>query len=198
MRTYVFPIAVLCLASVAPAAQAQQAGVPAQLALDEAWRLARANNPLLAAERQMVEMAQADRLGAALRPNPAVTVESEGYPLFDAPRPAFVNGQEFTLRFDQEIELAGRRRLRTETAEAAVAVARAFLADAERRRLRLEVQRAYQARGRINQPPAATVGAFSLHAARGGVVAALGSEGLAAGAGTPPAVAALYAAAAPT
>lgn len=142
MRTYVFPIAVLCLAGVAPAARAQQAGVPAQLALDEAWRLARANNPMLSAERQMVEMAQADRLGASLRPNPAVTVESEGYPLFDAPRPSFFNGQEFTLRFDQEIELAGRRRLRTETAEAGVTVARAFVADAERR-LRLDVQRAY-------------------------------------------------------
>ena len=42
-----------------------------------------------------------------------------------------------------------------------------------------------------------TVVAFSLHAARGGVMAALGSEGLAAGAGpgTPPTAAALYAAA---
>jgi len=41
-----------------------------------------------------------------------------------------------------------------------------------------------------------TVGAFSLHAARGGVMAALGSEGLTAGPGTPLAVAVLYAAAA--
>jgi cobalt-zinc-cadmium efflux system outer membrane protein len=47
-----------------------------------------------------------------------------------------------TVRFDQELELGGRRRLRTEAADAAVAVAHASVDDAERR-LRLEVQRTY-------------------------------------------------------
>ena len=47
-----------------------------------------------------------------------------------------------TLRLDQEIELAGRRRLRTEAADAGVTAAEASFAD-QRRRLDFEVRRAY-------------------------------------------------------
>jgi cobalt-zinc-cadmium efflux system outer membrane protein len=71
-----------------------------------------------------------------------VTFESEGYPLFESTRPTLFNGQELTVRLDQEIETAGRRRLRSEVAESGIAIAQAQLAD-ERRRVALDVRRAY-------------------------------------------------------
>ncbi|MEO8682528.1 MAG: TolC family protein, partial [Vicinamibacterales bacterium] len=64
------------------------------------------------------------------------------YPLFDSPRPNFWNNQELTLRFDQEIELSGRRGLRTQSAEAGVSVAEAGFQDV-RRRLEFSVRSAY-------------------------------------------------------
>lgn len=120
----------------------QELAVPARLSLDEALRLATERNPGLAAARNAVEISEAQRIDAQLRPNPAVSLESEGYPLFEPSRPAFTNNQELTVRFDQEIELAGRRRLRTEAANTGVSMAEAVFLD-ERRRLEFDVRRAY-------------------------------------------------------
>jgi cobalt-zinc-cadmium efflux system outer membrane protein len=89
-----------------------------------------------------VEIADAQRIDARLRPNPAVSFESGGYPLFESPRPSFGNNQELTLRFDQEIELAGRRSLRTQAAETGVSAAEAAFQD-QKRRLEFEVRRGY-------------------------------------------------------
>jgi cobalt-zinc-cadmium efflux system outer membrane protein len=96
----------------------------------------------LAAARNGVEIAEANRLDVSRRRNPALSFESEGYPLLESSRPAFFNNQELTVRFDQEIELAGRRRLRTEAGDLSVEVARARF-DNDRRLLTLQVQRAY-------------------------------------------------------
>ncbi len=123
-------------------ARGQDLVVPASLTLDEALRLANERNPTLAAARNTVEIAEAQRTDARLRPNPAVSFESESYPLFESPRPAFINNQEMTFRFDQEIELAGRRRLRTQAAEVGISAAEAACLD-ERRRLQFDVRRAY-------------------------------------------------------
>ena len=139
--THVFFLSVL-FAATAGHAYAQDLVVPQRLTLDEALRLASERNPNLAAARNTVEIAEAQRIDARLRPNPAVSFESEGYPLFQSPRPAFGNNQELTLRFDQEIELAGRRRLRTEAAATGVSAAEAAFLDA-RRRLEFDVRRAY-------------------------------------------------------
>lgn len=132
----------LLLAAAAVPASAQAPMIPARLSLDEALRLARERNPTLAAVRNLVEAAAGDRLQAKLKPNPALTVDSENYPLFDGNRPAFLDNQQLTLRIDQEIELAGRRRLRTQVADAGVAVAEAAAHD-QQRRLELEVRRTY-------------------------------------------------------
>ena len=121
---------------------AQDFALPERLTLEDALRLATERNPTLAAARNTVEIAESQRTDAGLRPNPAVSLESEGYPLFESPRPSFGNNQELTLRFDQEIELAGRRRLRTEAAAAGVSAAEAVFLD-ERRRLEFDVRRAY-------------------------------------------------------
>lgn len=139
--TRVLKCLLVFMAAAVPA-PAQELVVPARLSLDEALRLAGERNPLLAAVRNSVEIADAQRLDARLRPNPTLSFDSQGYPLFASPRPPFIDNQELSLRIDQEIELAGRRRLRTEVAAAGVATAEASFADA-RRRLDLDVQRAY-------------------------------------------------------
>jgi cobalt-zinc-cadmium efflux system outer membrane protein len=123
-------------------AQAQDRAFSAQLSLSEAIRITVERNPALAAERNAVEIAEANRLDANLRPNPALTFESANYPLLESRRPPFFNNQELTLRFDQEVELAGRRRLRTQASGIAVEIAQARLRNAQRL-LTFQVQRAY-------------------------------------------------------
>ncbi len=131
--TLTFPVAV--------GAYAQD--LPAVLSLQDALQLARSRNPTLAAAGNDVEMAEGDRLQADRRLNPAISTTSEGYPLFEAgPKPSFMDGQELTIRADQEIELGGRRRLRTASASTGVDIARGLQAD-QRRRIDLAVQRAY-------------------------------------------------------
>ena len=128
--------------ALALAGQAWAQDLPATLTLQDALLLAARRNPTLAASVNDVEIAEADRLQATRRLNPAVTTGSEGYPLFSSPRPALIDGQELTIRVDQELETAGRRRLRSENAAASIDVARSLLGD-QRRRLALSVQRAY-------------------------------------------------------
>ena len=130
------------LLPMATDARGQDLTIPPQLTLGEALRLATERNPTLAAAGNSVEIAEAQQIDAHLRRNPAVTFESGGYPLFESPKPPFRNNQELTLRYDQEVELAGRRRLRTEVAAAGVSAAEATFRD-ERRRLEFEVRRAY-------------------------------------------------------
>jgi len=104
--------------------------------------MAVARNPALAAVRFDIDIAEAVRLDASRRLNPALTIESEGYSLAQRAQPPFFNNQNLTLRLDQELELAGRRSLRTGAADASVDAARARVDDA-RRLLTLDVQRAY-------------------------------------------------------
>ena len=108
----------------------------------DAVRLATERNPALAAARNAIEIAEATRLDASRRPNPAMTLESANYPLLEANRPPFFNNQELTVRFDQDVELSGRRRLRTQAADLSIAAAQARFEN-ERRLLSLQVQRAY-------------------------------------------------------
>ena len=115
----------ILLISTGAGVRAQDLDLPSRLTLAEAVRLARDRNPTLDAARNGVEVAEAERLGAHLRPNPAVSLLSDNYPLFEPNRPNFFNNQQLTLRIDQEFELAGRRRLRGESAVAGVAVAEA-------------------------------------------------------------------------
>ena len=134
---------VLCLLSLgATPASAQDAPVPPRLTLAEALTISRANNPQLVELRALADAARADRVSASRRPNPALSVDAEGYPLFSSGRPSFVNGQELTFRFDQELELGGRRGLRLGIADSALAVATLEI-EARARTIELEVKRAY-------------------------------------------------------
>lgn len=126
------------------AAASGQTPVPSRLSLTEAVALAQAHNPQLVAARAGVDAAEADRLAASRRPNPAVSIDSAGYPAFESTRPGYWGGQEFTVRFDQELETAGRRRLRTDVAESGRAAAQLGVQD-RARQIGLEVRRAYLA-----------------------------------------------------
>jgi len=141
-------LAVCVVLAASPRAAAQDAGagarVPARLSLADAVRIAEARSPLLAVARAGIGMADAEAIGAGKRPNPSLSVESQGYPLFSADRPSFANTQELTVAIDQELEPGGRRRWRVESARLEGEAARAGVRD-QFRRLRLDVQRAYMA-----------------------------------------------------
>jgi len=127
-----------------PATASGQTPIPSRLSLAEAVALAQARNPQLVAARAGVDAAEADRVAAGKRPNPALSVDSAGYPAFERIKPGYWGSQEFTVRVDQELELAGRRRLRSAAADAARQTAILTMDDLARQ-LALDVKRAYLA-----------------------------------------------------
>ncbi len=125
-----------------PGGVAAQSAIPERLTLREAVTLAVERNPVMVAARAGVDAAEGDRLAASRRPNPALSVDSAGYPAFESARPGYWGNQEFTVRFDQELETSGRRRLRTEVAESGRATAQLGVQD-RARQIGLDVRRAY-------------------------------------------------------
>ena len=130
------------LALIGALANAQGPPIPSRLTLREAVRLAVERNLSLRAAKNEIEMATADLVAAHKRLNPAFTFEMENYPYFRSNPGPFFSNQEFTARFDYEVETHGRRRLRTEAAQGGVAVRESVYRD-HARRLRLEVERAF-------------------------------------------------------
>ena len=137
-------IAVLCCAVWLGARPSfgQEPTVPDKLDLSQALAIALERNPTLAAVRSDIDIAAAERLNASRRLNPAITFDLSGYPVSQRSLPASFGNQQLTLRLDHEVELSGRRSLRTATAEAAIDAADARVENA-RRLLTLDVQRAY-------------------------------------------------------
>lgn len=120
----------------------QDPAVPDKLSLAQALAIALERNPALAAARSEIDIAAADRLSASRRLNPSLTVDGAGFPLSQRDRPESFSNQEVTIRVDHDVELSGRRGLRTETAQVALEAAGARVENA-RRLLTLDVQRAY-------------------------------------------------------
>lgn len=121
--------------------KAQDSAIPSRLTLEEAIRLAVARNPSLAAARNEVEALEGDSVAASQRPNPAVSLEEDNFPIRANPG-RFFGTQEITLRFDYEIERGGRRQLRTKSAQQAVEAQKLSSQD-QVRRMELEVKRAF-------------------------------------------------------
>lgn len=96
------------------------APIPRSLTVRQAVKLALARNPSIAAARNTIEMAEGDAVNARLRPNPAVTLQTENYPYFQSHPGPFFSSQEITARFDYEIETKNRLKLRTEAARRSV------------------------------------------------------------------------------
>jgi cobalt-zinc-cadmium efflux system outer membrane protein len=113
-----------------------------ELDLKKALEIALANNPQLKAVRNEIEIAEADKVEASKRLNPAFSAYFEDYRLFHSDIGAFFKTQEITARVDQEIETGGKRKLRTQAAELR---SRAQKAETENvmRTLAFDVRRAY-------------------------------------------------------
>ena len=94
--------------------------------------------------------AEAGVISASKRINPQLSLNMEGYPLFESDRGAFFDSQELTLRFDQTLELGNKRGLRTEVARLKTSVAEAQL-EAGRQQLISEVREAYFSTVRARQ-----------------------------------------------
>lgn len=122
--------------------QAANGPIPSQLTVDQAVELALLRNPTLSAARNNIEMAEAEVVGALLRPNPAVSVESESYPYFRSDPGPFFSNQELTARVDYEIQPKRQRRLGAEAAELSIRRETAAFDDVARL-LRLDVRGAF-------------------------------------------------------
>ncbi len=116
--------------------------IPEQLTLATALDMAIKNSPALQVARTAIEIAEAERLDASKKLNPAFSLNFEDYRLFSGDPGAFFQTQEITARVDQELETAGKRRLRTGVADWRVESEKASHENAVRA-LRLEVRRAY-------------------------------------------------------
>ncbi|MBP1625231.1 MAG: hypothetical protein H6Q07_3253 [Acidobacteria bacterium] len=135
--------ALLCVIVVLGASclPAQDFVVPARLGLEQAIRLSIAHNPALAAARNEVQSLEGDALTAGKRLNPTMGLDMEDYPIRANPGPFFSN-QGITLRFDYEIEMGGRRQLRTEAARQAIEAQTLVYKDRVRR-IESEVKREF-------------------------------------------------------
>ena len=116
--------------------------IPEQLDLKKALEIAVANNPQLKAARNEIEITDAERIDASKRLNPAFSAYFEDYRLFHSDIGPFFQTQEITVRLDQEIETAGKRKLRTQAAGLRSQAQKAQT-DNVVRALLLDVRRAY-------------------------------------------------------
>ncbi len=114
------------------------------MSLIEAIEQARRQSPLLAAAKQRVAIAEAERLEASLRPNPSFNLSGENFPL-DPPEGGFqfTRTIDWFATFTHTIETGNKRALRTAVAERNLASTQIEIAALERQ-LVYEVKAAYQ------------------------------------------------------
>src|SRR2546422_4126252 len=124
-----------------------QVEVPRQVTLETAEQLFVQHNLAVIAARSGVDSARAQRLIAAVRPNPTLTLGAEGFDLRAPGRHLFSNSESasnrlYTVRIDQVFERGNKRSLRTEAAEFQVQAAEAQVLDTIRTQL-LQLRQAF-------------------------------------------------------
>ena len=124
-----------------------QVDVPRQLTLEAAEQLLLQHNLAVVAARYGVDNARAQRLIAAVRPNPTLTLGAEAFDLRSPGRHVFSNSDSasnrlYTARIDQVFERGNKRSLRTEAAELQVQAAEAQVLDTIRTQL-LQLRQAF-------------------------------------------------------
>lgn len=139
-RTFATSIIMMGLAFTRVPAQTR-VSVPENLTLAAAKSLLMSYNPTLRAERFNVDIEIGDVLNAERRPNPILSVGSEGLSFASSDR-SFFDNQEFSLILKQDIELSGKRQKRTSFEEADVKIAEMELRNTVRV-LTFELQKAY-------------------------------------------------------
>lgn len=144
-------LATLVLALWLPTGAPAQTPTPAQqpvltpqgleyLTLDSATEQFLRKNLIVEAARLELGVAEAERVGARLRPRPGLTMSAENLRL-SGPTPS-TRLYEFGATVAQPIELGNRKAVRTELAERTVAVAEAQLTQVLRRQL-FDLKRTY-------------------------------------------------------
>lgn len=139
-RTFATSVIMMGLAFTRVPAQTR-VSVPENLTLAAAKSLLMSYNPTLRAERFNVDIETGDVLNAERRPNPILSVGSEGLSFASSDR-SFFDNQEFSLILKQDIELSGKRQKRTSFEEADVKIAEMELQNTVRV-LTFELQKAY-------------------------------------------------------
>jgi cobalt-zinc-cadmium efflux system outer membrane protein len=124
-----------------------QVDVPRQLTLEVAEQLLVQYNLAIVAARYGVDNVRAQRLIAAVRPNPTLTLGAEQFDLNAPGRNLFSNSntaanRTYTFRLDQVFERGNKRSLRTEAAEFQVQAAEAQVLDTIRTQL-LQLRQAF-------------------------------------------------------
>ncbi len=135
LRAFLIPLALSI--GTPMSVESQVTAVPRALSLTAALELAGRQNPGLQTDAATQDVARGDAITAALLPNPALLVRSEGYR-----GGSFLDEQELFLEIGQEIQTAGKRSRRMSVADANT---RAIGADVENaaRLLRFAVKQAY-------------------------------------------------------
>ncbi|HKV39908.1 MAG TPA: TolC family protein [Blastocatellia bacterium] len=115
----------------------QKTTVPRQLTMEKAEEVFLQNNLALVASRYGVDAARAAKLFASLKPNPTLSVSAEQFKLKDPLSHLITDSgtaanRFYTVKYDQIIEMGGKRRLRTEAADFQLKAAEAQLLDALR------------------------------------------------------------------
>jgi len=106
-----------------------------QISMDDAVRLALERNHQLRAQRLNVDLAKADEITAALKPNPNFLSTNELFPVFNPSQLTwdnFVNNQNFVESVTYLFERGGKREKRTQVAQDTTNVAARTAADAGR------------------------------------------------------------------
>ncbi|MGI8783425.1 MAG: TolC family protein [Acidobacteriota bacterium] len=126
--------ALLCAAVFLSSCLFAQTEISRSLTLREAETIALRDNPRLKSLADEVRVKQADVVSAAKRLNPVFSFDGDGI--------RGLNTSEMAFRLDQEFELGGKRRLRTEVVQLEVEIEDLVLQN-ERFRLLLAVRQAY-------------------------------------------------------
>ncbi|RPJ67812.1 MAG: TolC family protein, partial [Acidobacteria bacterium] len=127
-----------------PPQQATEIATPTRITVEEAVNEGLGRNPELRAERERVGIAEANRIGARLRPNPLLSASADHLDLLGTSFTEANGGgpAELTLRGDMDWQQGGKRARRIAVADRERDVARGDVADRSRR-LAFEIQSAF-------------------------------------------------------
>lgn len=143
------PIALALLATLATVVSAQGQATPPPaagppLSLDDAVRLALANNQAIRAQRLGIDISRADEITAGLKPNPNLALGFDGIPVAPSQVNAtfFKDVAQYTAALSYTFERGGKRNERLLTAKDSTDVTTKSVADAERQ-LRFQTIQAF-------------------------------------------------------
>ncbi len=130
-------VGMVCLAVPATAQTPTGQPPPAtRVGLADAVRLAIEHNHQLRAQRLNVDIAKADEITAALKPNPVLTSTNENFPVFSPSQlfsvDNFANNQNYVEALSYLFERGGKREKRTLVAQDTTSVAARTALDSER------------------------------------------------------------------